>query len=323
MRDVVGALESHDALSVQRLETLVNAPYGEIDKALHILEVSGAVAKEDGGWIRTPNPSGLDDERTAEVTATRYRELERIQEYTDTGECLMLFLTGELDDPSTDPCGRCANCTEPFLPVAADPDLVQEAVLFLRRAYRPIEPRKQWPAHLGEPRGNIPEALRLEEGRALALYGDAGWGRAVKDGKAAGSFSEELVEATAEMIENELKADPGPTWVTAVPSLRNPDLVPGFARRLADRLGVPYRQALQKTRETSPQKTMENSVQQVRNVLGAFAVDSTEIMEGPVLLIDDMVDSRWSLTICGIALREAHCGPVYPIALGETTAGGS
>lgn len=125
------------------------------------------------------------------------------------------------------------------------------------------------------------------------------------------------------MIENDLRPDPEPTWVTAVPSLRHPELVPGFARRLAERLGIPFRAALVKTRETPPQKKMENSAQQARNVIGAFAVDAAEIMDGPVLLVDDMVDSRWSIAVCGAALREAGSGPVYPVALGETTAGGS
>ena len=155
------------------------------------------------------------------------------------------------------------------------------------------------------------------------IYGDAGWGRAVKKGKAEGSFADELVEAVAEMVEATWNPDPEPTWVTAVPSLRNPELVPGFAQRLADRLGSGTEQPLEKTRETPPQKTMENSVQQARNVIGAFAVDAAEIMDGPVLLVDDMVDSRWSITVCGVALRKAGSGPVYPVALGETTAGGS
>jgi ATP-dependent DNA helicase RecQ len=323
MREVVAAVAAHDGVTVKKLETFVNAKYGEIDDALTILEVAGAVAKEDGGWIRTPNRWTYDQERVEQVTQTRYHELARMQAYADTDECLMLFLTGELDDPSSERCGRCANCAEPFLSAALDSDVVQEAVFFLKRAYRPIEPRKQWPAHLGDPRGNIPEELRLEEGRALAIYGDAGWGRAVKEGKAGGSFADELVEAMAEMVENDLSPDPEPTWVTAVPSLRTPELVPGFAQRLAARLGIPYRKALDKARETPPQKRMENSVQQAQNVLGAFAVDPAEIMDGPVLLVDDMVDSRWSLTVCGVALREAGSGPVYPVALGETTAGGS
>ena len=323
MREVLDAIETEDEVSLRKLETLVNAKYAEIDRALKILEVAGALARQGGGWTRTPNRWDPDNERIEQVTATRYRELERMQSYAETGECLMCFLTKELDGPDAEPCGRCANCAGPFLSADLDPELVQEAVVFLKRAYRPIEPRRQWPAGLGEPRGRIPADLQLEEGRALAIYGDAGWSGAVKAGKSGGSFPDELVEAAAEMVEDDLRPDPKPTWVTAVPSLRHPELVPDFARRLAERLALPYRATLEKTRETPQQKTMENSARQARNVIGAFAVDPTEIMDGPVLLVDDMVDSRWSLTVCGVALREAGSGPVYPVALGETSVGRS
>jgi ATP-dependent DNA helicase RecQ len=322
MKGVLHVVEENDGASIYKLQTVVNAKEGEIKQALKILEVENAVIKESGGWFRTVNKWETNRERIEAVTNTRVAELERMQAYADTGECLMLFLTRELDDPSDEECERCANCTEPFLPTTPDPQLVQEAILFLKRGYRPIEPRKQWPPGLGEPRGRIPEEDRLEEGRALALYGDAGWGTMVKEGKSEEDrFSDELVEAVAEMIETNLTPDPAPTWVTAVPSRRNPELVPDFARRLAERLDLPYHAALEKTRDTPPQKRMENSVQQARNVLGAFAANSAEIMEGPVLLVDDMVDSRWSITVCGVLLRETGSGPVYPIALGETTSG--
>ena len=322
MRDVLGAVEAEDGIGTKKIQAAVNARAEAIERSLKILEVQGAVVKEGSGWSRTPNPWDPDLERVEAVTTTRVAELERMQEFTNTGDCLMRFLTRELDDPADEPCGRCANCTEPFLPSTADPQLVQQAVLFLKRAYRPIEPRKQWPSGLGEPHGRIPEELQLEEGRALAIYGDAGWGTSVVEGKfGEDGFSEELVEAVAEMVETDLRPDPAPTWVTAVPSRRNPHLVPGFARRLAERLDLPYREALEKVRETPQQKQMENAVQQARNVLDAFAAQPSEIMDGPVLLVDDMVDSRWSMTACGIALREAGSGPVHPIALGEATAG--
>ena len=87
---------------------------------------------------------------------------------------------------------------------------------------------------------------------------------------------------------------------------------------LAAALGLPYREALVKVRDTEQQKLMENSHQQARNALGAFEAIPAEVESGPVLLVDDMVDSRWSVTVCGIALRESGAGPVYPLALAET-----
>jgi ATP-dependent DNA helicase RecQ len=46
------------------------------------------------------------------------------------------------------------------------------------------------------------------------------------------------------------------------------------------------------------------------------------VISEPVLLVDDMVDSGWSLTVCGVLLAEAGSGPVVPVALAESTAGG-
>jgi len=76
-----------------------------------------------------------------------------------------------------------------------------------------------------------------------------------------------------------------------------------------------------KVHDTAPQKEMRNSVQQARNAIGAFAVVPRAVADGPVFLVDDMVDSRWSITACGVALAEAGSGPVHPVVLAETTTG--
>ncbi len=111
--------------------------------------------------------------------------------------------------------------------------------------------------------------------------------------------------------------EPPPTWVTFVPSHRHPELVPDFARRLAEALGLPCQDVVVRVRDTSPQKVMRNSHQQFRNVAEAFAVAGL-VPDGPVLLVDDVVDSRWTLTIIGQKLREAGSGEVYPFALADT-----
>ena len=66
--------------------------------------------------------------------------------------------------------------------------------------------------------------------------------------------------------------------------------------------------------------TMHNSAQQSRNVAGAFDVPDG-LREGPVLLVDDTVDSRWTLTEVGAVLRRAGCPAVHPLALADS--GGS
>jgi ATP-dependent DNA helicase RecQ len=301
------------------VEAAVNVKSSTVERALKLLEVEGAIAREGSTYFRTPNQWQPDSERIEAVTSARLAELERMQEFVETDECLMAFVVGELDDPDPQPCGKCANCVEPFATDQVDPALVDEANIFLKRAYTVIEPRKQW---LDGGRRSIPPDLQLEEGRALTRWGAAGWGRKVREGKFENEgFDDTLVEAVATMIEADLAPDPAPTWVTSVPSLRH-DIVPDFAKRLAERLDLPYRETLAKVDDTPEQKTMENSPQQERNVTAAFAVDASAVESGPVYLVDDMVDSRWTFTVCGGALRKHGSGLVYPIALADTSVGG-
>jgi ATP-dependent DNA helicase RecQ len=315
---VIKAIEDSDeGLSVLGVEAKVNVPHMKVEQALHLLEVEGAVYKQGPRYVRSVAPWEADLPRVERVTAERRAEQTRMQEFLATDACYMEFLARELDDPHAMPCGRCANCAGAFLPDTVDRALMQEAITFLKRGYRPIPPRKQWPSGIEQRRGRIRPELQLEEGRSLSIYNDAGWGKLVAEAKYGDeAFPHELVDAVVEMLETNWQPDPPPGWVTAVPSLRHPELVSGFARRLADRLGLPYREALLKVRETRPQKAMENSAQQVTNIIDTFEVDIGHVVrDTPVLLVDDIVDSGWSLTVCGVKLREAGAGPVFPVTL--------
>jgi len=111
------------------------------------------------------------------------------------------------------------------------------------------------------------------------------------------------------------KPDPAPQWVTCVPSLTRADLVPDFARRLAARLDLPFMPCVRKVKQNRPQKEMENSFQQARNLDGVFEVDAGLLRGDPVLLVDDLIDSRWTFTVVAALLRWAGCARVYPLAL--------
>ena len=163
--------------------------------------------------------------------------------------------------------------------------------------------------------GRIPTDLQLEPGRALAFLGDGGWGGMVRDQRADGSYSDELVDALVRLVRGWDPA-PRPKWVTAVPSRRAPSLVPSLAERVAAGLGLPYRAALELVHDTAPQARMENSAQQHANVAGAFAAIDP-VPSGPVLLVDDVVDSRWTLTEAGAMLRAAGTETVLPLALAQ------
>jgi len=94
--------------------------------------------------------------------------------------------------------------------------------------------------------------------------------------------------------------------------------VPNFAKRLAEALNLPFLDAIKKTDARPEQKTMANSTQQARNIDGSLALQSLQVRNGPVLLIDDMVDSRWTMTVCAWLLRTHGCGVVFPFALAQS-----
>ncbi len=102
--------------------------------------------------------------------------------------------------------------------------------------------------------------------------------------------------------------------MTCIPSLRHPELVPDFAERLAAAVGLPFRPLLVKTVERPEQKTMKNSPQQAANVYGSSGLESPP-WPAPVLLVDDVVDSRWTFTAAAELLRSQGSGEVWPLAL--------
>ncbi|MDF5720425.1 MAG: hypothetical protein PUP91_08065 [Rhizonema sp. PD37] len=108
---------------------------------------------------------------------------------------------------------------------------------------------------------------------------------------------------------------PAPTWVTCVPSLNRPELVPNFAQRLAEKLGLPFMPIVQKIRQTQLQKNMSNSYQQAHNLDDAFIIANWKGMSGAVFLVDDIVDSRWTFTVIAALLRCNGSGLVFPVAL--------
>ena len=138
--------------------------------------------------------------------------------------------------------------------------------------------------------------------------------------KSAGRFRDELVTAVAEMIRDRWRPSPAPQWVTCVPSLKRPDLVPDFACMLATHLGLPFHGAITKVCDNELQKMQQNRYHQCRNLDGAFEAKAN-LPAGPVLLVDDIIDSRWTVTVLAALLRRAGSGPVYPVALASANTG--
>ena len=319
---VLEALESEpDGLSVPELLTRINLSKGRVDKtiALLSLESPAPIARQGSKWQLTAAALGEAFWQRAErLTALRQDEHRQMREYVGLpfGQH-MAFLVRALDgDP-----GAVAPPALPALPTGANAELVQRAIAFLQRTSLPIAPRKKWPDG-GMPhykvKGNIAPNHQAQPGKALCIRGDAGWGGLVSQGKYQdGYFADALVAACVDMV-RAWNPQPAPAWVTCVPSLRHPDLVPDFAQRLAAALGLPFRTVIEKTDARPEQKTMENSAQQARNIDGSLAIGSDPVSPEPVLLVDDMVDSRWTLTVAAWLLRQHGSGIVWPLVLSQT-----
>jgi ATP-dependent DNA helicase RecQ len=320
-RRVLETLEAApDGLSVPEMLGRVNLSRGRIEKTLSLLslEFPSPITKQGTKWQRTAaHLSEAFWQRAERLTALRRDEQRQMEDYVRLTSGHMEFLIRALDgDP-----GSIGLPALPPLPTAPDPLLVQEAVAFLRRTSLPIEPRKRWPDG-GMPRfkikGNISPALQAQPGKVLCIWQDAGWGGLAWQGKHRDRrFADDLVKACARLA-RAWNPKPTPSWVTCVPSLRHPDLVPDFARRLAAALQRPFHMVLEKIEERPEQRTMANSTQQARNIDGAFAICAEPLPAGPVLLVDDLVDSRWTLTVAAWLLRSHGSGEVFPLALALT-----
>ena len=223
-----------------------------------------------------------------------------------------------LDDPTTDRCGICRNC----LGYAEYPEHPDDAVLqltqqYLERLIISIEPRKRFPNK--EFTGSCIIDHPNQEGLCLSKYGDPGYGMMVKQGKygTPNGFCEELIVKSVSILRDVVRKNDIDA-LTCVPSLRS-SIVADLTMALADKLGLPFVQLLQK-QGTRQQKDMENSNYQCRNAWDSFSVVSgTSDVPKRIILVDDIVDSGWTLTVCGYRLTQSGCEFVFPFALADSS----
>ncbi|MAQ90900.1 MAG: ATP-dependent DNA helicase RecG [Rhodopirellula sp.] len=315
-----------DGYSVRELEGYFNMSQTKLNGILKFLSVENPspVTKQKSKWKRTPVAYELDTQRIDRLTGQREIEWQEIKDYVATDGCLMAFLQQALDDPQPKACGKCANCLgRPVVDVELEAGLIQSAQRFLRQAETVLTLPKQSPKGAFveyEIPYNIPQHQRALEGRILSRWGDAGWGSLVKEGIYAGGFDDALVEATAELYQKRWDKVVEPLWVTCVPSMRSGDLVPSFAMKLAKRLGLPFASVIRQVKDHQPQRDQVNRFYRCQNLDGVFEVDS-ELPGGPVLLVDDLINSGWTLAVTSLLLRRKGSGDVLPLALSSVGLG--
>jgi ATP-dependent DNA helicase RecQ len=315
-------------MSTAALETVTDVRRTRLELLLKVLDVDGAVERVQGGWLATGRGWTYDAERYARVAAAREAEARAMLAYQRTTGCRMRFLAEALDDPAAADCGRCDRCAGPWYPTSVPDDARQAASARLRKVGVEIPARAQWPTgmdRLDVPvKGKIPQDEQVGTGRALARLTDLGWGSRLRallaEAAPDGPADDALLAACVQVLVG-WGWERRPTAVAVVPSTRRPQLVTSVGEHLAriGRLGWLGPLAV---RGDGPRgEPGGNSAFRLAGLWDAFEVSAqqraaiAELGGDPVLLVDDLADSRWTLTVAGRALRLAGAGAVLPFAL--------
>jgi ATP-dependent DNA helicase RecQ len=323
-------LNPHEPTGIADLERYVNLGRSRLSTLMNILEVDGAVERVGSGWIRSDFPWVYNHEIAATLRELRRTEGNEMLAWAQLDTCRLRYLRESLDDAEAAACGRCDRCTDHTWQSDPDPVLVAKATLHLEGGDVLIEPRKQWPTRLEAPKGRIAADSQARVGRALARLGDGGWDTVVE-----GLFklarngdplevSGDMVQACAGVLKRWDWAE-RPTWICPMPSRRSQSVIDAVADAIAALGKLPVHRAIvADLSELAPadqyQTEQANSAHQVLNMWHRLRVDplllpAGSVGGGPVLLIDDEVESRWTVTVASHRLVQAGTGPVLPFAL--------
>jgi len=312
---LLAELDSSDGgLTESEILSRINIRLGRLQSALVILVDDGVVERSGNRYFRTAQRYAYPRTRVEGLIEARRREYDQLVEYACGDRCLMEILQRALDDPEARPCGQCGPCTGSSLPVDPDPDTVNRARQFLWHRAGILEPRKRWPSSaIGLPvRGLIPATHRCEVGRTLGQYHDGGYGDEALASRADGRPTDQLLKGLANLL---TQWDPDPAWVSWVPSNKHDPFLRLVAGEVADMLGIRICEVLTKPADAVPQQSMQNSQQAATNAWANLTVRRHAAVTGSLLLLDDVVSTRWTLTVAAHKLREQGSGPVFPLAL--------
>ena len=313
--------------TVNKICAAIDISKKKILKVLDFLEDEGLIEKEwrssTSGkpyavYKSTVAPFVYRGEHYEAIKQIRYRELEQMQTIANTSECLSRTVVSCLDDIEDHDCGICSNCDpKGRFPVTVSAVSKRRAIDFLENLTIPIDPWNYWPRNnlVADTKNYYPNL----QGIALSKYNE-GLGKLVRDGKySTQKFDDQLVRKGARVLKKYIK-EHDLCCVTAVPSL-NTNVVPDYAKRLADACGLPYVDLLRKTNR-SHQKDLNNTAHQFVNAYKSFESISSASIPSGVILVDDMVDSGLTLAVCGARLGQAGCERVFPLALADAGSGG-
>ncbi len=318
-------------LSVAAIETHVDLSRGRLEMMLKVLDVDGAVTRTAGGWTATGTPWAYDRERYERVARERKREQQAMLSYEATTECRMEFLRRELDDPEAVACGRCDNCTGDAWAADVSPGGDSAARERLARPGVEVEPRKMWPTGMKElgvdVSGKIPATRAAAAGRALGRLTDVGWGATLRGLLSPEAPDEPVTRQLVDAVVKVLAAwdwKVRPTAVVTMPSRTRPALIGSLGERLAAIGRLNYLGALEYATPNGPGPRRHNSAQRLASLWRALVVPdelraALALADGPVLLVDDQIDTGWTMTVAAALLRDAGAPDVLPLALATVT----
>jgi ATP-dependent DNA helicase RecQ len=329
---ILGELDTDDPSSLPSLETSVNVRRTRLELLLKILDVDGVVERVDGGYVATGEAYVHDRARYQRLLDGRRVEHEVMRRFLDpdTTTCSMQLLTAALDDPTAQPCGRCGRCTGQPLVVEPDADAAERAGAHVRNRDLLLPPRRRWPSGLPKlghrRRGNIDKALQAQPGRALAGVDASGYGEPVRrllaataaGGRPDGVDLDEVVDGLTQLLARWDWAA-RPTAIVTLPSPTYGALSVEVARRLGALGRLAVHDDVFTAADTPAQASMSNSAFQAANALSTLTVTGT-VPGGPVLLLDAVRSSGWTMTVGAALLAEHDSGPVLPLALLGTSA---
>ena len=313
------------ALSTPALEAAVDIRRTRLELLLKVLDVDGAVQRVSGGWVATGQPWVYDTARYERVAAARRREQDLMVGYENSTVCRMRVLQEALDDPTAADCGRCDICAGPWFATELPPGAVRLAAATLARVGVELEPRVQWPTGMdrfGIPvRGRIPPDSRAETGRALARLTDLGWGGRLREllRSPDAPAPEPVLTAVVDVLRSWPWAQ-RPVAVVSMPSRTRPALVRSIASGVASIGRLPYAGELSLVEGGPTGEPGGNSAFRLAGVWGRLEVGAElraalADLRGPVLLVDDLAASRWTLAVAARTLREAGADGVLPLVL--------
>ncbi|WP_327681209.1 RecQ family ATP-dependent DNA helicase [Kitasatospora sp. NBC_00458] len=343
VRRTIDALaEAGRPLSTAALEPRVDLRRARLETMLKVLDVDGAVRRVKGGWTATGQSWEYDTARYAKVAASREAEQRAMREYAASTDCRMEFLRRQLDDDRAAPCGRCDNCAGPLHGPEVSAEALEAARAALGRPGVGFEPRRLWPTGmdaLGVPlKGRIPAGEQAETGRALGRLSDIGWGNRLRtlladqapDAPVPGEAVDALVTVLADWARGPggwagaATADGArldrPVGVVTMASSRRPRLVGSLGARIAEIGRLPLLGQIAYATGQPPQGSRSNSAQRLNALAGALVLPpeleaAVAAAGGPVLLVDDLVDSGWTVTVAARLLRRAGASAVLPLVL--------